>query len=201
MPLTDIFTIKSWANPKMDDSRDEEIERLIDAAGAWVKRVADWEADEAAYTLNLDGRDAIGPGRNILLVPAKYRPVTHATTPVTVTEDGSALVVGTGYDTSDDVTLIGADDGNARLELVKRSSPWSNGYQNVAVGLTAGYADADETPDDLKQLVTEVAVMMFRSPGWLGKATKSTRGGTLTFEKDLTPLSATLLTRLIEGIV
>lgn len=200
MPLTDILIVKSWINPGMDDSRDEELERLIDTAGAWVKRVADWEADEAAYTLSLDGNDAIGPQRNILLLPSKYRPVTHAATPVTVTEDGSALVVGTGYDTGDDVTLVGADDGNARLELVKQTTPWSSGYQNILVGFTAGYADADETPFDLKQLVTEVAALMFRTPGWLGKATKSTRGGTLTFEKDLTPQSAQLLTRL-KGIV
>ena len=201
MPLTDVFTVKSWAAPKMDDSRDEELERLIDAAGAWVKRIGQWEADEAAYTLNLDGRDAIGPGRNVLLVPAKYRPVTHATTPVTVTEDDQSLTVGTGYNVTQDVTLVGTDDGNARLELVKRSSPWSGGYQNVVVALTAGYADADAAPDDLKQLVTEVCVLLFRSPDWIGKATKSTRGGSMTFEKDLTPLSVDLLTRMIEGIV
>lgn len=201
MPLTDIFTVKSWANPKLDDVHDEEIERCIDAAGSWIARVAQWEWDEAARTLNLDGREATGPGRNILLVPAKYRPVTHGTTPVTVTEDGSALVVGTGYDTSDDVTLVGADDADARLELVKRSSPWSLGYQNVVVTLTSGYADADEAPNDLRQLATEITVALFRTPGWLGKATKSTRGGTMTYEKDLSPLSAQLLTRLIEGIV
>jgi len=194
MPLTDPDLVKQWANPKMDSSRDDELDLACVAATAWVKRAALWEVEETAYTLNLDGCDAIGPSNNVLLVPPRYRPVTHSTTPVTITEDGAALSVTAAYDATKDVYLVGADR-NARLELIKPASPWISGYANIQVAFTAGYAAAD-VPQDIVQLASEVALLMFRAGNFTGKASKTGRGGTISYEKDLSPASAATLERM-----
>lgn len=198
MALTDLDIVKQWANPSMDSARDDELDRCCDAASDWVKRVANWEIEQASYTLYLNGVDAIGSGCNVLLVPAKYRPVIHSgATLVTVTEDGSALSVAASYDTTKDVMLLGANF-DTRLELAKPSSPWSRGYANVAVSFDAGYASGS-VPEDVVQLATEVALLMFRSPNFAGKSSKTGRGGSVSFEKALTPWSLATLERLTQG--
>ncbi len=199
MPLTSIDRIKAWASPNMDDSRDEMLERLVDAATAWVEREANWLAVERTHTVVLDGNDAMG---HILLLPQKYRPVTHGDNAVTIAEDGVALSVGTGYSTSDTVVLRGADDANARLEMMKRGgAPWSSGVQNIVVMLTCGYADEDAAPADLVQVCTEVATLMFRTPASLGKSSKSTKGGSSSFAKELSPQSRQMLDRMRQEVI
>jgi len=198
MALFALVDLKSWANPSMDSARDEELTRCVDAAAAWLKTVARWEIEQDEVTIYLDGHDAAGPHDNVLHVPFKYRPVVHSgETLVTVEEDGSALTVGVGYDTSADVIVVNANEAE-QCELVKPSSPWSRGYQNVKAVITAGYAAAS-IPEDVKQLAMEVSLLMFRSPAWIGKASQTAQAGTVTFQKDLTPQSAALLQRLMEG--
>jgi hypothetical protein len=157
--------------------------------------------DETALTVYLDGQARIGPYNNILLLPVKYRPIVHTGSDlVTMTEDGSALNVGVGYDASANVILVG-QNVNQRCELVKPLSHWSLGYQNVVVTVPkAGYA-AGSIPSDIEQLATEIALLIFRSPSWIGKASKSTRGGSLTYAKDLTPQSVEVLADMIERAV
>lgn len=197
MPLTDPDIVKQWTNPKMDSSRDDELDRACLAATDWVKRATLWEVEQAAYTLNLDGNDAIGPRSNVLLVPPRYRPVDHAGTPVTITEDGSALTVTDVYDASKDVYLVGADQ-NRRLELIKPASPWSPGYANIQVALTAGYASGS-VPKDIVRLATEVALLMFQAGNFVGKASRTGRGATISYEKDLSPLALATIERMKHG--
>ncbi len=189
---------KNLVNPSMTADRDTELQAAINAAAAWFRRVADWELEQTAYTLNLDGNDAIGPSHNVLLAPAKYRPVDHAGTPVTVTEDGTALTVATGYDASADVILVGVDR-NERMELVKPNANWSRGYQNVAVTLTAGYASGS-IPAEVKQVVIEVSRLFFNMPQMAGKQSKSSRAGARSFEKELSPQSQLYLQAVLEHV-
>lgn len=195
MALFDIDDLKRWANPSMDGQRDEELLRCADAATAWFKRVAQWEIESAAHTIYLDGNDAVGSVRNILHVPFKYRPVVHSgETLVTVSEDGTSLTVGVGYDTDADVIVVNANVED-QCELVKPSTSWSSGYQNITATLTAGYAAAS-IPDDVTQLVMEATLLMFKSPAWIGKVSQTSQAGSISFEKELTPQSAALLNRL-----
>jgi hypothetical protein len=198
MALTDIDTVKAWANPSMDSSRDAELTVALDAASEWVKRTAQWDIEEATYTVHLNGHDAIGRSKNVLLLPPRYRPVIHSGGDlVTITEDGSALTVTDSYDTSKDVYLVGANF-NTRLEMIKPSSHWSPGYANVEVAFKAGYA-AGSIPDDLVQLTIEATILMFRAGNFAGKSSKTGRGGSITYEKDLSPMSILTLERLQTG--
>ncbi len=133
----------------------------------------------------------------MLLVPVKYRPVIHTGSDlVTVTESGTALTVNAGYDGSSDVIILGANEPR-RCELVRPHSTWLRDYGNVTVVMKHGYATV---PADIVQLATEVAVLFFNAGLQVGKASKSVRGGSLTFAKELTPQSQAVLDQMQDGV-
>lgn len=190
MPLITKAEYKQWASPGMNTDRDDELDVLIDAAEEWIEDVADWKVEQDTYTIHLDGNDAIGPSGNILLMPAKYRPVIHTGGDlVTLTEDGSSLSVTATYDTSKDVMLVGANE-ERRCELVKNSTPWSSGYRNVAVTFKAGYTTI---PSQVKQLARELVHVMLRTPQATLKSGKSTRSGSVSIARQLSAESQALI--------
>jgi hypothetical protein len=133
----------------------------------------------------------------VLLIPVKYRPVIHSGTDlVVVTESGTVLTINAGYDGTSDVILIGANEPQ-RCEMVRPYSTWLRGYGNVKVVMAHGHATV---PADVVQLATEVATLIFNAGLQVGKSSKSVRGGSMTFAKDLTPQSQTLLDEMKDGI-
>lgn len=197
MALTTFAKVKAWANPAVGSGRDTEITRCITAGDAWIKRTANWDIEKVdGIVETLNGDDAMG---DVLLMPIRYRPVLRDdSNAVTITEDGTTLTTAASYpdDSSADVYLVGANK-QARCELHK-GSPWSRGPANVQVTFNAGEA---VVPLDIEQLANEVALLFLRTPDWLGKSARSSRGGSVSFEKDLTPQSAELIRHLVEDFV
>jgi hypothetical protein len=136
-------------------------------------------------------------------VPPRYRPAHYApgTDEITVTEDGTALVVAVGYSTTADVILRNANDPRQRLALVRRgTSPqnlladspatpgWAGGVQNIAVTLKAGPATGT-APADLVQAAYELAYLFYDDPTRVGKSSSSRAGASITVERDLSKIA------------
>jgi len=195
--LTDAATIKSWANPALDSSRDTELTRCAGIASEWVKAAARRVIEETVFTRYFSGFDAFGsPQFEMLLLEASHRPLIYPGTgggAFSVKEDGITLTHAQGYNANVDVIVENANTDH-RAALTRRGG-WSRDISNIEVIYTAGYATAS-VPSRVKHLATEVAWLIFQSPGWLGKATIGTGAGSVTFEKELTPQSREVLDEL-----
>lgn len=190
--LTTLALLKAWADPSIDASRDTELEACIDRASVWVEEQSAWDIGARANrSETFDGDDI---QTTTLFLPSRYRYVTNIDS---VTENGTALTVAEGYDTSADVIATGLDLRHGQARLQRRGS-WSAGIQNIVVQFDYGYATAS-VPKDIVQLANEVAWLMFKSPHWIGRSTVSKAGHSATLEQSLTPLSMMTLERLRQG--
>ena len=184
-------------NPSLGDTRDTELARCIAAGDAWIKRTVNWDIEQTTASVYLNGRDALGG--SVMLVPTNFRPVIHTGGDlVTVTEGGTSLTVAASYDADSgaDVYLVGVNE-NKRCELVKNHSTWLDGHANVTAAFKHGYATV---PDDIIQLATEVASVIFTSGGMVGKANKSVRGGSFSVKDQLTQVSRDLIDRIKDEV-
>lgn len=192
--LTTYEALKAWANPSMVDTRQAEVERCIVAASAFIASVAGRVVEKAAFTEYLDGSKALGKYRNLFYLPARYRMVEHPTG-FTISENGVSLTSAVGYSNNAEVILTGANR-DLTCTLTKRSGSWADGTQNIAVTFNAGYGSA-AIPADVAQLANEMAWLFFNSPEWVGTAQKSSQGGSVTFDKELTQASRWVLQNLM----
>lgn len=196
MALTTVATVKAWGEPTLDSRNDDVLSDCIDAAEALIERVTGRVLNQASFTRYFSGGEAVGRGRDTIYLQQGHRPVIHSGGDlVTVTEDGSALTVAVGYSATANVILSGVNE-DKQCALRRNYSVWSNAaYDNITVTYKAGWTTST-VPNDVKQLIAEVAWLIFRSPGWLGKASTSKAGTAVSFEKDLTPQSAAVISQL-----
>lgn len=145
---TDFVTrqdVKILLGFKNDDSNDALIDAIIPPICESLRRQCGLNFDQRAYTevRNGNGRSAI-----FVLQP----PVATSPAP-SVTENGTSLVVATGYSTSADVIV---DPNSGKFYRVQGPTPvpsfpgymqqpgaWCRGVQNVTLGYTGGYATAN----------------------------------------------------------
>ena len=190
--LTTTAILKAWASPDLDSSRDAELALCVTRASVWVEEQSSWVIGTVTYTAKaFDGDEIRGPN---LFLPTRHR---YVATPSAITENGTALTIATGYDTSADVIATGLLDRNEQARLQRRGS-WSAGLQNIAVTYVAGYA-AGSIPADIEQLANEVAWIFFKAPMSIGRSTVTKAGHAATIDKALTPLSLMTLERLREA--
>lgn len=188
--------LKSWAAPNMDGQRDEELARICQAAQSWLESRTRRVFEQTAFTRYFDGKDGSGFARRDIFLDPGHRPVVHSgATLVTVTEDGTALTVATGYSTSAGVILVNANV-DAPCILRRNDCDWSGGIQNIAVTYTAGPASTGEAAIVGTQLMLEIAWLMFSSALWVGKTSVSKAGESVSWEKQLSPLSLEMIRSL-----
>ena len=184
----------------MDGTRDALLAQFVTAAGDWIAQTGGVALDRATYTRVFDGCRALGPKRDYFDLDSRHRPVIHAGGDlVAVTEDGVSLTVATGYSVTAAVVLIGANDFNAPARLYRRNQAWSDAEpQNVTVTYKAGYDGSDlaNIPGRIQALAEEVAWLLFQSQSWVGKGTEAAAGRSVSWEKQLSPLSLQILAEL-----
>ena len=190
MSLTTIAAVKAWADSGMGSGSDTELTAALARVDDWLPRVTGRPIEQASFTRYFDGYGL----RGVLYLPSGHYPVKHdpVNDEVAVEEDGSALTVALGHDTSTDCWIVGAD-ATASIERsahLRRNGSWSGGYQNIKVTYKAGWPTV---PAGIAWLANELVWLEFKSPGWLGKATTSREGESVTWSKDLTPQSARTL--------
>lgn len=142
-----------------------------------------------AYTENRSGR-----GRRSIW--SFHRPVEPTNPAPTVTENGTGLVVVTGWNPNADVsfdpatgefrrlpgpTLLQSLAGNPTLP-----GRWSEGFLNVVLSYTGGYA-VSAVPTDLKLLVKYCVGLVWKTLDTkrVGVAREQFGQGSLEFDKDL----------------
>lgn len=196
MSLVTIGDVKAWGEPGLDSLNDTALTRCIDAAEDWLERVTGRVVTQTEFTRYFSGRDAVGACRDTIYLNAGHRPVIHSGSDlVVVTEDGVAVTVAIGYSATADAILVGVNE-DRQCAIRRNYAPWSGTtYDNVKVVYKAGWTTST-LPDDVEQLLIEVAWLMFRSPKWVGQASISRAGGSASFEKELTPQSAVCLATL-----
>lgn len=203
MPLTTVDRVLSWVKKDntFDPSRQSELERCIASASRVLARITGRQLERVTRSFSLDGNDMSGCG-DVLRLPRGDRPVIHTTTPnlVTVTEDGVALTVATGYSVSAGVILRGAN-ADSPCELIRNGCAWSPGFQNILVGYKCGWAldvtdDPQPVPEDVIQLANCMAWMMLVEPSWIGKQNVSAAGAAVSISSDLPAYEAEVLMRL-----
>lgn len=165
-----------------------ELERCCRAASKWIEAAVGFEIEKVTgRVLYLDGERASGRYGDTLELPHGHRMVTVSA----ITEDGAALTLATGYSTSANVIVAGNASERTWVRLRRRDQSWSQGVQNVSVTYTFGFDGADSgtptVPAWIQQLANEVALLMFLSPNWIGKASMAADGVSMTWEKNLTP--------------
>lgn len=144
---TDFVThddVKKFLGFGADDANDALIDAIIPPICQSLRDACGRDFDQRAYTEVRNGN-----GRQVIY--ALNPPIVVSPLP-TVTENGVALVVATGYNTSADV-IVEPDRGKFWRVPGTTAVPsvmfppfipgtWSRGVQNVTLGYTGGYATA-----------------------------------------------------------
>lgn len=187
MALITVADLTPWTDQEISTARQDEANRCCVAAQSWVEgRTGRTLEVGAAVTRYFDGSDAGGRYGDELWLPAEDRPVIHSGGDLlTVTEDGAAVTVAVGYSTSAGAILKGAN-ADRRGCLVRRDQAWASGVQNIAVVYKLGWSTTT-LPARVKELLLELALLFFREPQWIGKASVSKAGGAVTIMRELSP--------------
>jgi hypothetical protein len=167
MPIVTVDEFEQFGQVDITNQTDAAILQYIASAQAvaetWCNRLFDYAANIAE---TLDGK------RATMLRLATY-PVEVVTT---VTEDGTALVEGTDFDWYPNGQLVRITGGN-----LGHTVPWTHKRKAVAVVYSGGYGGAgpEAVPDDLKWVVANVALRLYKAEAaWA--ATPVGVGGGLT---------------------
>lgn len=131
----------------------------------------------------------------------RQRPVAATPLPV-VTENGAALTVVAGYGNGQVTFLPGLEAVFTRLPVGSPvvvngiSGGWLQGWNNVSLTYTGGFAAAD-MPADLKLLVCYAGAYVWRGTDRKEQTVKTRGGreGTTTFWEDLPPFYKAILDR------
>ena len=203
MPLTADGTVREWAKGQVGGITTTDMTRLIAAADEVVSSMLNHEVAKATHTRTFDGNDALGPRAEQLWLDRRHRPVLYNPPgdDITVSENGRSLVVTSGYTTTADVVVAGANvhgpcilirrpTGNADqvIQDVEGRVGWAGGIQNVTVTYNAGYETAG-VPADITQLATEVVLLMIRDPKLVAAAAQSKKSASITIMRELSVAS------------
>jgi hypothetical protein len=174
--------VLAWAPGPLTDVDTAVVDRCITAAGDAIVRETEriWEKTANAVTTYFDGDRAMGRYGEILFLPRAHRPVVHSGPDlVTVSENGTSLVVGTSTPSSAHVIVDGAgEDRRCRLIRVGGAPAgaswnpgvaqgWAPGVRNIAVSYKAGFEDG-QIPQDIREVCAEWAWLMFTESRRLG---------------------------------
>lgn len=207
--LTDLAGVKAWGRITDDAANvDTLLSRLITAASAAVKAAVSRTISRATFTEIRSGDDAVGRGMRIYL---REYPVNSITS---ITENGTALTFGTGYDTTKNVIYI-ADEGillrqgtttAGMFSPLSTPGRWQPGQQNITIVYNAGWdfpraitPVATDLPYDIEQVVCEMVATMFEQGGWKGETTRSYGGASTQMLADLSPQAKMILSQYERG--
>lgn len=173
------------------------VDQCAEAAQETVETLTGRRLSQASVTEVLDGSGprVVGKQKEILLLDLGLAPFTQLTS---VKENGVTLTLSdaaAGYDRTKQVVYSLAQgrlwrnrsQGPAGLTRIE-SEPeygWAPGYQNLEVAFQHGYVDADALPVNLKLLISELAWLLYKTPGWVGLNTKGKRDTSFSLVKKL----------------
>lgn len=180
------------------DKAEELLTRLWGAGLKLIEELASRTLRETDVTETLDGSGPRvgGSSRELLQLDLRYKPITQVTS---VTENGVALTVGTGYDTSKQCIADVLRGRVIRQPLPTSANRtalgWAEGYQNIQVVFTGGFT-ADTVPANVMQLIYEAALWYYKHPDFLAKASRSKHTSSQTFLQELSELGKQTLDSL-----
>ena len=196
--MTDLITTKQarlYLKLK-DGEKDDDIGPIISAVSEFVRGRTGLKFDQRIYT-------EFHNGKGLRTLRVRETPVATSPAP-TVTENGTALVVTTGYSDTADVVYDPGEGvfhrrtgstfiGGTRTDIPGR---WSPGAQNITIVYTGGYLPADMPADIM--LVVKYAL----SFAWqhtdrkqVGVSAKSSGGGNITLLETLPKFYLNILDR------
>lgn len=192
--LSSLASIRSYAATQLDTTADAGLTAALEAASDWIQKDGSRIYETATYTETLDGDEAGGSSRELLLLDRGHRPASSITS---VTENGVALTVASGYSTTAAVIVKNLNKERGAILIRQPSAPsglalpgaalgWAPGFQNITVVKVAGYA-SNAIPDAIEQTCNELAWLMFRANKAVGVASSSKAGHSTQWEKRLSP--------------
>ncbi|HET6373012.1 MAG TPA: hypothetical protein VFG76_06880 [Candidatus Polarisedimenticolia bacterium] len=187
----DIGSLKAAGFRGLEGLADDVFQRCLEAATVEIERqIAPRRLVAANYIEDYDGALAAGRWKDTLYLD--QWPVISVTS---VTESGTALVTGTGYDAGGTIAVLREDargvlrrrPGGSDLNVLSSSSPfrrWSAGYQNIRVTYRAGYEET-AIPSDLIQACIELTVLLIKQASRSGSEAVSRGRGSVTYATEL----------------
>ena len=187
--MAEIITLdeaKNYLGFSEDDRYDEILDLMVAAASQTFREITGDDFDQRAYVETRNGKGTRA-------IHARHRPIAASPAP-TATENGTALVVATGYSTTADVVVelergvfhrrSGETVVSPPLSLVP--GVWSPGVQNIGLGYTGGYEAAD-MPADAKLFVKYAVAYFWKHTDKkeIGVAQRSIGQGSTTFLEEL----------------
>jgi hypothetical protein len=158
------------------------MDRLVSAASAAMRSLTSRYLAAATYTAEVYSGDKTLDKRRMIYL--REYPVTAVTS---VSENGSALTLATGYSTTAQV-LVSSEDGTLFRQNVDQ---WLPGRNNIVVTYAAGYtfprSGTNDLPYDLEQGVIELALLMFNEAQRIGEKGKAFSDWKLEYERGLNP--------------
>lgn len=205
LPLVDVGALKDAAFTGFDNFDDPRFGECILAATEEINREIAPRAliiPSANYVEIHDGDRAMGPNRDEILL--NHWPISSFTS---VTENGVALVTGTGYDGAGALD-VQRYDAAGRLYRTKGRTPvpvgpygtsrisgWAEGRQNITVTYKAGYTAAT-LPRDIANACIELAILMYEQADRMGKSDIARNvGGSVTFLDSIPARTAATIRR------
>lgn len=197
--MADLITLKeARVYLQLDDADENDLlEPIVAHVSTVIRQELDRDIDQRAYTIPLNGN-----GLRALRV--RNRPVAVSPAP-TVTENGTSLVVSTGYSETADVVVDLAEatfyrmaSGATFISGTRSAIPgrWAPGVQNVVIGYTGGFATGF-IPSDLVLLAKWMVGFAWHHPDRqeIGLAGRTSAGGTINFLEDLPKFYQKILDR------
>lgn len=213
--MTDLFVsvdqVKEWA-PAQSDDQDDVLQALAEATSSYIaRRTKRRVAPTAAQVETHDGDSRRVRGRRREILYLDWKPILDPSA-LTVSENGTLLVVAQGYSTTADV-IVKPDEGIlVRRPTFQSSGPvpsrnrtigWAEGIQNLVVTYRGGYdstlaaAEANSIPADLVYVGREIVQTFFRESRRGGRTTINRAGQSANFDRDLTPLAKGILDQYV----
>jgi hypothetical protein len=174
---------------------DTVLTACIAAAGETIIEESARIWEKGAVSEVLDGSAADGSCGEILLL--RRFPVTYPADPITVTENGVALVVAQGYAPTAGVIVKGAGLEDCCRLIRHNASPyglggWAPGIQNISVSYQAGFT---VVPDRIKYVAKEFSWLLYQEGRKVGVDHVAQAGNARTLVHKLSDLSRGILAR------
>ena len=193
---------KAWLGPEAlkSSEKDDILSAFILAGEEAVRTMCSQNFDRRTYANEYHN------GQGKLHIKARELPVLASPLP-TVTENGTALVVAAGYSATADVTF-NPDTGWFTRQATTMTTPggavtpvslvggWAPGWNNLALGYTAGYL-LGAAPADLRLLIKYVAGMTWQQTDRKEFTIKTRSGqqGSTTFYDSLPPFYQSIVSK------
>ena len=196
--------IESWVGTTIDAGRTAAVSQAIGSAQAWIARQAGMrslEKESSPPIAYLDSDNA--DNGTDLWLPPEIRPFYHVGTDLmTVTVDGGAMTIASGYSSSADILIRGAQSLSPGM-LYRPSWGSSSGKLNVAVTCKVGFGAVGSAnlavPEDVRILIMEVSWLLFTMPSSMGRSSVSKAGTSQSFDEKLSPQGMATL-EMLKGV-